>query len=259
MSVEKLSRSFALPADISPREVDLFIPKASKDPAFLATIEEEIATIPTQHRLIRGDSRKMSAIEDESVHLVVTSPPYWTLKEYNKVSGQLGYVEDYEEFLTELDKIWSECHRVLVKGGRLVIVVGDVCLSRRKHGRHQVFPLHADIQSHCRRLGFDNLAPIFWYKIANASFEAEGNGLADVLQELVHRAPLGIAASQARHFANEEAVFIFLNQYIELAAFHGPSLPPVVAASPAPVPILAHPDSRGDVDPAHGRLATGTR
>jgi len=176
MSVEKLSRSFALPAGLSPREVDLLIPKASKDPAFLAAVEEEIASIPTQHRLIRGDSRKMSSIEDESVHLVVTSPPYWTLKEYNKVSGQLGYVEDYEEFLSELDKIWSECYRVLVKGGRLVIVVGDICLSRRKHGRHQVFPLHADIQSHCRRLGFDNLTPIFWYKIANASYEAEGNG-----------------------------------------------------------------------------------
>jgi len=176
MSIEKLSKAFALPLNMSPREVDHFIPKASKDSAFLSAVEDEIAQIPTEHKLILGDSRKMGSIDDASVHLVVTSPPYWTLKEYNKSEGQLGYVADYEEFLQELDKVWSECFRVLVEGGRLVVVVGDVCLSRRKHGRHQVFPLHADIQSHCRKLGFDNLAPIFWYKIANASFEAEGNG-----------------------------------------------------------------------------------
>jgi len=176
MSAGRLTKSFGLPLDMSPRETDLFIPKASKDPAFLAGVKEEIASIPTTHRLILGDARRLDMIEDESIHLVVTSPPYWTLKEYNITEGQLGYVEDYEEFLSELDKVWSECLRVLVKGGRLVIVVGDVCLSRRKHKRHQVFPLHADIQSHCRKMGYDNLAPIFWYKIANASFEAKGNG-----------------------------------------------------------------------------------
>lgn len=176
MSARKLSESFSLPADMSPKEVDRFIPQASKDPAFLAAIEQEIITISTKHRLILSDSRQMNSIENESVHLIVTSPPYWTLKAYNKVDGQLGFVDDYEEFLDELDKVWAECLRVLVKGGRLVVIVGDVCLSRRKHKRHQVFPLHADIQSHCRKLGFDNLAPIIWYKIANAAFEAEGNG-----------------------------------------------------------------------------------
>ena len=145
MSIEKLSKAFALPLNMSPREVDHFIPKASKDPAFLAAVEDEIAQIPTEHRLILGDARKMESIDDNSVHLVVTSPPYWTLKEYNKSEGQLGYVADYEEFLKELDKVWSECNRVLVEGGRLIVVVGDVCLSRRKHKRHQVFPLHAEV------------------------------------------------------------------------------------------------------------------
>jgi DNA modification methylase len=176
MSVEKASKLFVLPSSMSPREADLFIPKATKDPAFLAAVEDEIAQIRTQHRLILGDARNMESIDDNSVHLVVTSPPYWTLKEYNKSEGQLGYIADYEQFLEEIDKAWSECYRVIVEGGRLIVVVGDVCLSRRKHKRHQVFPLHADIQSHCRKLGFDNLSPIFWYKIANASFEAEGNG-----------------------------------------------------------------------------------
>ena len=65
------------------------------------------------------------------MHLVVTSPPYWTLKEYNQTEGQLGYVEDYEQFLGELDKVWQRCFDALVPGGRLICVVGDVCLSRR--------------------------------------------------------------------------------------------------------------------------------
>ncbi|MBN1269138.1 MAG: site-specific DNA-methyltransferase [Kiritimatiellae bacterium] len=127
---------------------------------------------PTHHRLILGDSRSMPDLPDGSVHLVVTSPPYWTLKEYNKHPGQLGYVEDYEEFLDELDKVWRECYRVLVPGGRLVCVVGDVCLARRKHGRHLVMPLHSDITVRCRHIGFDNLNPIIWLKISNAVFEA---------------------------------------------------------------------------------------
>ncbi len=84
----------------------------------------------------------------------------------------MGHVEDYEAFLTELTKVWKECYRVLVPGGRVVCVVGDVCLSRREHGRHVVVPLHADICVICRRLGFDNLNPIIWHKISNAVFEA---------------------------------------------------------------------------------------
>src|SRR5580692_12901523 len=117
-----------------------------------------------------GDARELDWIPDESVHLVVTSPPYWTLKEYPKHKGQLGFISDYEEFHDELDRVWRHCLRVLVPGGRLVCVVGDVCLSRRENGgRHTVVPLHASIQEHCRRLGFDNLAPIIWHKIANAA------------------------------------------------------------------------------------------
>ena len=90
---------------------------------------------------------------------------------------QLGAIENYEIFLNELDKVWKHCYRVLVPGGRLICVVGDVCLSRRKNkGRHTVIPLHASIQERCRKIGYDNLAPIIWYKIANAAFEASGNG-----------------------------------------------------------------------------------
>ena len=125
----------------------------------------------TFHRLINGDARDLSFLEDESVHLIVTSPPYWNLKEYNENPNQLGHIQDYEAFLAELEKVWRHIFRILVPGGRLVCVVGDVCVARRNFGRHLVFPLHADICVICRHIGFDNLNPIVWHKIANASYE----------------------------------------------------------------------------------------
>lgn len=130
-----------------------------------------LTELRTVHQLYRRDARDLSILPDGSVHLVVTSPPYWTLKQYREMAGQLGHIEDYEEFLNELDKVWAECFRVLVPGGRLVCVVGDVCIARRREGRHLVMPLHADICVRCRRLGFDNLNPILWYKISNATLE----------------------------------------------------------------------------------------
>jgi DNA modification methylase len=131
----------------------------------------------TTHRLHLGDSRDLSWLPDASVHLVVTSPPYWTLKEYAQGNqSQLGDIESYEKFLIELDKVWLECARVLVPGGRICCVVGDVCVPRRREGRHYVMPLHADIQVRSRKLGLDCLTPILWHKIANGITEAEGNG-----------------------------------------------------------------------------------
>jgi modification methylase len=128
----------------------------------------------TTHLLHCGDARHLNWISDASVHLVVTSPPYWTLKHYREHPGQLGAVADYDAFMDELDQVWRHCYRVLVPGGRLVCVVGDVCLARRRnHGRHLVMPLHADISVRCRRLGLDYLTPILWHKIASASYEVE--------------------------------------------------------------------------------------
>ena len=121
-----------------------------------------------------GDARELDWIPAASVHLVVTSPPYWTLKKYNDFPGQLGDIRDYEAFLGELDKVWDECLRVLTPGGRVCCVVGDICIARRRNnGRHLVVPLHADISTRARRIGFDYLTPILWHKIANASYEVE--------------------------------------------------------------------------------------
>lgn len=135
------------------------------------------ATTPlstTRHILQVGDARKLDWVADGSVHLVVTSPPYWTLKKYNDHPEQLGGIAEYEAFLDELDEVWKHCYRVLVPGGRLVCVVGDVCLSRRaNNGRHQVIPLHADISVRCRRIGFDYLTPIYWHKVSNANLEVD--------------------------------------------------------------------------------------
>lgn len=129
----------------------------------------------TSQILYHADARDMSYIPDKSVHLVLTSPPYFNLKEYRKGKNQLGILENYQDFIDELEKVWRECYRVLVPGGRVVCVVGDVCLSRKKYGRHVVMPLHSDIAVSCRRIGFDNLNPILWHKISNAKFEANTN------------------------------------------------------------------------------------
>jgi DNA modification methylase len=119
----------------------------------------------------------MSKEKVGKAHLILTSPPYWTLKKYRDSSGQLGHIVDYDDFIEELDRVWQRCFDSLVVGGRLVCVVGDVCLSRRKNeGRHTVVPLHATIQEHCRKIGFDNLSPIIWHKIANAAYEVENGG-----------------------------------------------------------------------------------
>jgi site-specific DNA-methyltransferase (adenine-specific) len=131
----------------------------------------------TVHRLLLGDARHLTVIPDASVHLVVTSPPYWTLKNYMPGNeGQMGHLEDYESFLLELDRVWSECQRVLVGGGRICCVVGDVCIPRKRAGRHYLVPLHSDIQVRARKLGLDCLQPILWHKIANGVTEVEGNG-----------------------------------------------------------------------------------
>ena len=152
------------------------LPAIAKDPRLMEIIWEAVRRIPTRHDLHLGDARTIE-LEPESIHLVVTSPPYWTLKKYRETNGQLGHVDNYEHFLGELDQVWTRCFTALVPGGRLICVVGDVCLSRRKNnGRHTVIPLHASIQERCRAIGYDNLAQIIWHKITNAVYEAEGNG-----------------------------------------------------------------------------------
>jgi len=156
---------------------DEVIPQLARDTRAIARIESIVRQRHTSHDLILNDARAASHLCENSIHLVVTSPPYWTLKRYNDSDDQLGHVADYDAFIEALDAVWKHCYRALVPGGRLIVNVGDVCLSRKKNnGRHTVVPLHATIQEHCKRIGFDNLAPIIWHKIANANYEVSGGG-----------------------------------------------------------------------------------
>jgi len=157
--------------------LDDVIPTIARDRQAIQRIESLVRALETAHELIQGDARAATALDSNSVHLVVTSPPYWTLKRYNDHEDQMGHLPDYDGFISGLDEVWRNCFRALVPGGRLIINVGDVCLSRRKNnGRHTVVPLHATIQEHCKDIGFDNLAPIIWHKIANAQYEVSGSG-----------------------------------------------------------------------------------
>lgn len=165
-----------LPKDVrTEADLDRLIPTLAKSGSINA-IEMAAKKIPTKHVLLLGNSTQLEFADPGSVHLAVTSPPYWTLKRYRDEKGQLGHVEDYDEFLELLDSVWSKILEALVPGGRLICVVGDVCLSRRKNrGEHTCVPLHSSIQERCRRIGYSNLAPIIWHKIANATYEVDGN------------------------------------------------------------------------------------
>lgn len=152
------------------------IPLIAKDQHSIFQIREALLDSHTSHEVILGDATSYS-IAPNSVQLVITSPPYWTLKDYPVREGQLGRLTNYEEFLSDLNRVWQNCFDALVTGGRLVCVVGDVCLSRRKNnGRHSVVPLHADILKQCRDVGFDNLSPIIWHKISNVQTESGSGG-----------------------------------------------------------------------------------
>lgn len=158
------------------RQIEPTIEQKFRDKKRMLATQPEL--LQTRHQLLLGDARVMEEVADKSIHLVVTSPPYWTLKDYDGGAGedQLGHVQDYEKFQAEISTVWERCFNALVPGGRLCVIVGDVCLRRRDVGRHLVVPLHADISVSCRKIGFDYLTPILWYKIANAATEVEGNG-----------------------------------------------------------------------------------
>ena len=150
-------------------------PVIAKEPDACSCIADAVRSLPSAHHLHLADSRLME-LAPGSVDLAVTSPPYWTLKRYNEHEGQLGGIADYQDFLCALDEVWRRVYDSLVPGGRLIVVVGDVNVSRRAFGRHLVFPLHASIQERCRLMGFDNLAPIIWHKIANGRYEMGPGG-----------------------------------------------------------------------------------
>ncbi len=110
-----------------------------------------------------GDSRAMPEIKNETIDLIVTSPPYWHIKDYG-VEGQIGYNQTLHEYLKDLFKVWSECYRVLKPGARLCINIGDQFLRKILYGRYKIASLHSEVINQCELLGFDYMGAIIWQK-----------------------------------------------------------------------------------------------
>lgn len=127
----------------------------------------------TNHKIIIGDCRRMTEIPDKSVHLVVTSPPYWSIKDYGH-EGQIGYNEDYDEYLGSLRQVFAECYRALHPGCRMAVNIGDQYLSAADHGRYRVLPIPSDLAVIGRELGFDFMGSIIWQKISTTNTSGGG-------------------------------------------------------------------------------------
>ncbi|MDP2173662.1 MAG: DNA methyltransferase [Candidatus Cloacimonadaceae bacterium] len=117
----------------------------------------------TNHKVITGDSRNMSLLRDQSVQLVVTSPPYWQLKDYGS-DHQIGFDEDYESYINSLNKVWMECYRILHNGCRLCINIGDQFARSVYYGRYKVIPIRTEIIKFCESLRMDYMGAIIWQK-----------------------------------------------------------------------------------------------
>lgn len=123
----------------------------------------KIKKLRTKHTIINGDSRQMSLIADKSVHLVITSPPYWQLKDYG-TENQIGYHEDYETYINNLNLVWKESYRVLEDGCRLCVNIGDQFARAVYYGRYKVIPIRTEIIKFCESIGFDYMGAIIWQK-----------------------------------------------------------------------------------------------
>ena len=117
----------------------------------------------TTHKLIQGDSRNLSLIKDRSVHLIITSPPYWQLKDYGN-DGQIGFHDSYESYINNLNAVWTECYRVLHDGCRLCINIGDQFARSVYYGRYKVIPIRTEIIRFCEMLGMDYMGAVIWQK-----------------------------------------------------------------------------------------------
>ena len=125
------------------------------------------------HTLINGDCRSMDYINNESIDLIITSPPYWQLKDYEE-SRQIGFNQSYEDYINSLNLVWMECFRVLKSGSRLCVNIGDQFARASYYGRYKVVPIHSEIIRFCETIGFDFMGSIIWQK--PTSMHTSGGG-----------------------------------------------------------------------------------
>lgn len=127
----------------------------------------------TEHKIIFGDSRSLNKIADKSVQLIVTSPPYWQLKDYG-TEEQIGFNDNYEEYINNLNLVWKECNRVLADGCRLCINIGDQFARSVYYGRYKVIPIRTEIIRFCESLGMDYMGAIIWQKTTTMNTSGGG-------------------------------------------------------------------------------------
>ncbi|MCS6819930.1 MAG: DNA methyltransferase [Chitinophagales bacterium] len=127
----------------------------------------------TLHKIITGDSRHMVELQDNSVHLIITSPPYWQLKDYGS-ENQIGFHDNYENYINNLNLVWKECYRVLHKGCRLCVNIGDQFARAVYYGRYKVIPIREEIIKFCETIGFDYMGAIIWQKVTTSNTTGGG-------------------------------------------------------------------------------------
>lgn len=148
----------------------------------------------TTHKIIIGDAREMSEVKDQSAHLIITSPPYWQLKDYGN-SAQIGFNDSYEDYIDNLNKVWAECYRVLYPGCRLCVNIGDQFARAVTYGRYKIIPIREEIIRFCESIGFDYMGAIIWQKKTTmnttggasvmGSFPYPRNGLIEIDYEFI--------------------------------------------------------------------------
>ena len=121
-----------------------------------------------EHKIIIGDSRHMSDITDKSVNLIITSPPYWQLKDYGK-RNQIGFNDSYEKYINNLNLVWNECYRVLESGCKMCVNIGDQFARSVYYGRYKIIPIRTEIIKFCEHIGFDYLGAIIWQKVTTCN------------------------------------------------------------------------------------------
>jgi len=157
----------------------------------------KVSKMDVQAKIIIGDSRKMKMkeVKKEGIDLIITSPPYWHIKDYG-IPGQIGYGQTLHEYLKDLYYVWKECYRVLRKGGRFCLNIGDQFARSIIYGRYKVIPIHAEFIAQCEQIGFDFMGSIIWQKKTTmnttggatvmGSFPYPPNGIVEIDYEFIH-------------------------------------------------------------------------
>ena len=127
----------------------------------------------TEHKIIFGDSRSLNEVKDKSVQLIITSPPYWQLKDYG-ADDQIGFNDSYEEYINNLNLVWQECYRVLSDGCRMCINIGDQFARSVYYGRYKVIPIRTEIIRFCESIGMDYMGAIIWQKATTMNTSGGG-------------------------------------------------------------------------------------